>query len=193
MSFFPSALLGAATWGAAEYLIHRFAGHEYAKSRNLFSVEHVRHHATVSYFAPTSHKVAAAAAVAAMVGPLASAALGRRPGLAYTAGLTAMYGAYEVLHRLAHTRAPKTAYGRWLRRHHFHHHFHDPSGNHGVTSPIGDLLAGTKRQVGVVRVPRRQAMPWLLDERGELRSEHAGDYELVGRASTGEVSERSDR
>jgi len=116
--------------------------------------------------------------------------LGRRRGLAFTAGLTAMYGAYEVLHRLAHTHAPKTAYGRWLRRHHFHHHFHDPSGNHGVTSPLGDFCFGTERPVGVVRVPRRQAMPWLIDERGELRPEHAADYVLVGRAPPSDLMAR---
>lgn len=183
MSVLPSMILGAATWGAAEYLIHRFAGHVYARNRNPFAVEHVRHHATVSYFAPTSRKFAAAAAAAIVVGPVACALAGKGKGLGYTAGLVAMYGTYEVLHRLAHTKAPKTAYGRWLRRHHFHHHFHDPSSNHGVTSPVGDWLGGTSRDVGVIKVPRRQAMPWLLDEQGELRPEHAADYELIGRAT----------
>jgi hypothetical protein len=178
----PATLLGAATWGAAEYLIHRFAGHEYAKNRNPFAVEHVRHHATTSYFAPTWRKVLAAAAVSGVVAPIASYVFGPRRGLAFTAGLVATYGSYEVLHRRAHTRAPRTRYGRWLRKHHFHHHFHDPSANHGVTTPLGDWLFGTARTVGRVRVPRRQAMPWLLDDRGELRAEHAGDYELIGKA-----------
>ncbi|MBM4359202.1 MAG: sterol desaturase family protein [Deltaproteobacteria bacterium] len=176
-----AAVLGAASWGAAEYLIHRFAGHEFAKHRNPFAVEHVRHHATTSYFAPTSGKVLAAGVAALVLVPLASLIAGRRSGTAFAVGLVATYGAYEVLHRRAHTRAPRTRYGRWLRKHHFHHHFHDPSANHGVTSPVGDWLFGTERAVGRVRVPRRQAMPWLVDEGGALRPEHADDYELVGR------------
>lgn len=181
MSIVSSATVGAVTWSAAEYVIHRFAGHVFARNRNPFAVEHVRHHATTTYFAPTPKKVAAAVAAGALVGPLAALVVGPRRAMAFTAGLVAMYGAYEVLHRRAHTVAPSTPYGRWLRKHHFHHHFHDPSGNHGVTSPLWDALAGTRRAVDVVKVPRRQAMPWLLDQDGELLKEFATDYELTGR------------
>jgi hypothetical protein len=40
---------------------------------------------------------------------------------------------------------------------------------------------GTYESVDTVRVPRRMAMAWLLDDDGEVRPEHRGDYELAGR------------
>jgi sterol desaturase/sphingolipid hydroxylase (fatty acid hydroxylase superfamily) len=172
--------LGAASWTLAEHLIHDHLGHRLTKSRNPFTREHVKHHATTSYFAKTSKKALAAALTAATVGPLSSALLGRRRGVAYTAGLLTMYISYEVLHRRAHTHAPETRYGRWLRKHHFHHHFHSPKMNHGVTSPVWDWVFGTYEEPGVVQVPARHAMDWLVDPAtGEVRAEHADDYQLV--------------
>ena len=44
-----AALAGAASWTAAEYLLHRFAMHE-MQGRGLASVEHLDHHADVTYF-----------------------------------------------------------------------------------------------------------------------------------------------
>ncbi len=175
----PSVMCGAATWSAAEYFIHRYAGHEYAHNRNHFAVEHTRHHATTSYFASTGKKVLVAAVAGALMAPLASLAAGPRRGLGFTFGCLAAYAGYEWQHRRAHTHAPKTAYGRWLRKNHFHHHFHDTSTNHGVTSPVWDLLCGTHRPVDVVRVPPKHAMPWLVDEQGQLRGEHERDYVIA--------------
>jgi hypothetical protein len=53
--------------------------------------------------------------------------------------------------------------------------------NHGVSIPVWDLVFGTRREVERVRVPRRLALPWMLDDTGALRPEFAEDYELVGR------------
>jgi sterol desaturase/sphingolipid hydroxylase (fatty acid hydroxylase superfamily) len=174
-----SILSGAATWSAAEYFIHRFAGHEYAHTRNFFAVEHTRHHATTSYFAFAGKKVAAAVVTGALLAPLASLVAGPRRGLSFTFGFLATYAGYEWLHLRSHTHAPKTAYGRWARKNHFFHHFHDPSVNHGVTSPFWDIAFGTHHPVDVVRVPPKHAMPWLVDEQGEIRSEHQHDYVLA--------------
>ncbi len=174
--------LGASAWSAAEYLIHKNLGHRYAKNGNPFAREHVRHHATTSYFAPTEKKVAAALLTTALVGPIAVGVAGASLGAAFTLGLVATYGGYEVLHRIAHTRAPRTRYGRWLRRHHFHHHFHDPAQNHGVTTPLWDHVFGTFVTPTVVRVPVKHAMPWLIDPAtGEVRDAFRDDYAIVRR------------
>jgi hypothetical protein len=53
--------------------------------------------------------------------------------------------------------------------------------NHGVSMPLWDHVFGTHRAPGRIRVPRRLALPWMLDADGELRPEFAEDYELVGR------------
>jgi hypothetical protein len=111
---------------------------------------------------------------------VASVVGGTATGLLFTAGFIGMYLCYEVLHRRAHTHPPRGSYGRWLRRNHFAHHFADPRRAHGVTTPLWDFVFATRLAVDRVRVPRRLAMPWLVDARSELLPAHAEDYELVG-------------
>lgn len=170
--------LGAAVWSFAEYALHNWYGH-LGRGTNEFSREHLAHHANGNYFTAIGRKARMAAVAIGALGLLVFAVLGPVRGLAFTAGFLAMYVAYEVLHRRAHTHAPIGPYGRWLRRHHFHHHFRNPKANHGVTSPIWDLVFGTFERPGVVRVPRKQAMSWLLGADGEVDARHARDYELA--------------
>ena len=79
------------------------------------------------------------------------------------AGWMAAYVAYELVHRHLHATA-RTAgdsdsdgdaagrterlgrYGRWARRHHFHHHFVDVRRNYGVTTPLWDVVLRTRRR-----------------------------------------------
>ena len=174
-----AALVGAAAWTAAEYGLHRFAMHE-MRGRGLPSVEHLKHHADVTYFSPTSKKIASAAATTAVAYPATVAVAGRRWATAFTVGLIAMYFGYEVAHRRTHTHPPRNRYGRWARRSHMHHHFGAPMRNFGVTTPVWDRLWGTYDEPGVVTVPRRMAPAWLLDETGEIRAEFADDYIAKG-------------
>lgn len=173
-------LLGALGWTLTEYLLHRFLGHR-RTARNPFSVEHLAHHADVSYFAPTWKKIVAITSAGAVAGPVAYW-IGGGIGVAGCAGFLVMYVAYEVIHRRLHTAPGASRYGRWARRHHLHHHYRRPQLNHGVTTPIWDFVFGTLEVPDVVRVPRRNALPWMLDDNGELRGEFAADYQLVGRA-----------
>ena len=161
---------GAATWTLLEYLIHRWMGHDRRFKKTPFGVEHVRHHIEGNYFAPTWKKVLFALAIGALLVPLA--------GVPYAAGLLASYALYEVLHRRYHTHAGFGAYGRWARRHHFHHHFVDGRTNHGVTSPVWDLVFGTYAPTSAIPGPRKLVMPWLVDASGAIRAEHAGVYRL---------------
>jgi sterol desaturase/sphingolipid hydroxylase (fatty acid hydroxylase superfamily) len=87
--------------------------------------------------------------------------------LAFGTGFSAAYGYYEYFHWSLHQYAASSSYGRWARRHHFYHHFHEPKMNHGVTSPIWDILFDTYRPVQeAVCVPRSLAMRWMsLDQR----------------------------
>lgn len=174
-----TASLGAVGWTALEYLLHRFAMHE-LRGKGLASREHLKHHADVTYFSPTSKKLLSAAATTSVVLPLSWRAVGRRRSLSFTGGLIGMYFAYEVLHRRTHTHPPRTAYGRWMRRSHLYHHFGGPMRNIGVTTPVWDRLAGTYDDPGVVTVPRRMAPDWMLDETGELRPAYAADYVVRG-------------
>ncbi|RMH41247.1 MAG: hypothetical protein D6689_11525 [Deltaproteobacteria bacterium] len=180
-SYAIAVAAGAFGWTFAEYALHNWYGHR-ARGRNDFSREHLAHHARVMYFAPARKKVAGAAIMTALAAPVAVVVAGAAHGAAAVAGFLAAYIAYEWLHRRAHTHAPIGRYGRWLRKHHFYHHFGDPRHNHGVTSPLWDILFRTYTPVGRVRVPRAMAMPWLVDASGAVRPEFASDYELVGAA-----------
>jgi len=174
-----AALCGVLTWTLLEYLIHRWMGHDRRFRRTPFGVEHVRHHIEGDYFAPTWKKlIAAALFIGVLIAP-AIAIAGTARGAAYVLGLVGFYGVYEWLHRREHTHAGIGPYGRWARRHHFHHHFADGRVNHGVTSPLWDLVFRTYVTPGVIRVPAKLCMAWLLDPAtGEIRREHAATYQL---------------
>jgi sterol desaturase/sphingolipid hydroxylase (fatty acid hydroxylase superfamily) len=174
-------LLGVALWTFGEYVLHRFAMHA-LKGRGLASREHLRHHAQQDsvleswYFAWTGVVL-----VGGALGALAALLLGP-VGVALGVGWVGAYGFYDWIHWRAHRRPIAHPYERWVRRHHFHHHFGHPLANQGVTTPVWDLVFGTYERVdGKVRVPRRLAMVWLVGDDGEVRPEYADDYELVGR------------
>jgi len=179
MTIAIALLLGAVTWSLLEYCIHRWMGHDKRTMPNFFATEHVRHHSEGNYFAPTRKKLRAVAALLVVLGLPAWFVL-ESAGIAYVVGLVAFYGFYEVLHRLEHVNGGSTAYGRWARRHHFHHHFHNPKMNHGVTSPIWDLVFGTyETPAAVIRVPEKLKMHWLTDPAtNDVRAEWADRYEL---------------
>ena len=188
---FGAVLLGAVGWSLAEYLLHRFVFHG-ASATRLGAGEHRRHHAQVDYFAPWWQKALAASLATAVLLPLASVIGGAVSGLAFTAGFIGMYLVYEILHRRAHTHPPRGTYGRWRRRNHFAHHFADPKRAMGVTSPVWDFVFATTLPVAKVRVPRRLAMPWLIDAQGEIWPAHVGDYELVGSARSDSRTRQAD-
>jgi 4-hydroxysphinganine ceramide fatty acyl 2-hydroxylase len=156
------------------------------KGKTLFSREHLRHHADTTYFAPDRLKALMAAPILALAAVASVWLAGWLDGLAFWGGLTAMYLLYERLHRRTHTHAPRGAYSRWTRKHHMAHHFNCPKMNHGVTSPLWDLVFGTFERVDVVRVPAKHAphaMAWLLDPAtGDVRPEYQRDYVVRGPA-----------
>lgn len=186
--------LGFPLWSLAEYLMHRFVMHE-AKGRGLASREHLTHHAERDsileswYFAWTG-VVVVGAAIGFGVAHLLGAGTA---GWALGAGWVAAYGVYDWIHWRAHRRPIANRYERFVRRHHFHHHFGHPMANHGVTTAVWDRAFGTLQEPEQVRVPRRLALPWLVDADGELHERFRDDYRLVGSASGDERTAQLDR
>jgi sterol desaturase/sphingolipid hydroxylase (fatty acid hydroxylase superfamily) len=187
-----STFAGAAAWTLVEYLLHRFIFHGRSPTA-IGAVEHRRHHADPDYFAPWWQKALAALAVTAAILPGVAFLAGAESGACFTLGFVSTYLLYEVLHRRAHTHPPRGACARWRRRNHFAHHFANPRRAHGVTSPFWDRVFATRLPLERVRVPRRLAMRWLVDEGGRVRDAFAADYELVGRASADEQTRSADR
>ena len=173
-----AALLGVATWSFSEYWIHRRIFHT-PRGKTVFNREHLAHHARTSYFAPTLSKVMVALGVTAVLSPVAIVVAGLPTGIAYVVGFVAGYTIYEIIHRRTHTHAPRGPYSRWARKHHMHHHFHSPRMNHGVTSPVWDIVFRTYERTEVVTVPKRQVMDWLLDPlTGDVAERYVRDYRL---------------
>lgn len=59
------------------------------------------------------------------------------------AGFVAGYLVYDTTHYAVHHHRSRTRIGRYLKKHHFRHHYVDPSKDFGVSSPIWDLVFGT--------------------------------------------------
>lgn len=181
-----AAILGFIGWTLAEYLLHRFAGHE-AKGQNLFKREHLAHHRSANYFAPAHRKLAVALIVSGLMIAALSPILGLALASAFTAGFALSYALYEAIHYSLHASPPRGPYSRWARRHHFTHHFASPRHNHGVTSSIWDRVFGTLKRVERIDVPAFKAMHWLRDEHGQpldaVPEAYAADYRLVSKPS----------
>jgi len=171
-------LLGAFTWSFLEYCIHRWAGHDRRLRGNIFEKEHTLHHSRGNYFAASWKKAGAAVLLMSVIVGPAILVSGTVAGITYAAGLAGFYLYYEILHRRLHTHEGIGPYGRWARRHHFHHHFGDPSMNHGVTSPIWDRVFGTYRVPERIVVPEKLKMRWLTNEEGQVAEHLTGLYAL---------------
>jgi sterol desaturase/sphingolipid hydroxylase (fatty acid hydroxylase superfamily) len=171
--------LGVLTWTFLEYVIHRWMGHDRRFKKTPFGVEHIRHHIEGNYFAPTYKKVIVAAVVAPLIAAPAIAVAGWVDGVLFVVGFIVFYAMYEMLHRREHTHAGLGWYGRFVRRHHFHHHFVDGRKNHGVTTPLWDFVFGTYQHPTQIKVPRKLCMQWLIDPAtGDVHATHAQTYSL---------------
>lgn len=183
--FFAAAFF----WTLWEYCLHRFAFHE-MKGKGIGSREHLDHHVTADWNFDPIILLAwfGVLLVGTVWGLLGGWFFSTATGIAMGTGWTFGYFFYEYHHRAAHVRAPKNRWERWVRKSHFQHHFGHPMLNQGVTISLWDHVFRTTDPVDKVKVPRRMAMRWLLDEDGNIRPEYADDYELVGTEAT--TSER---
>lgn len=182
-----AVLLGWLFFSFVEYGMHRFAFHE-RPAQNWGSRQHLIHHAQRDLVMDKFWLTWSLTIIISVfiLRPAVAALTSPGIGWAFALGAGGGFFLYEYLHTVTHWRAPRTAYGRFIRRHHFHHHFGAAMTNHGFTTPLWDLLLGTFQRVDRVVIPRRMAPRWLVDGTGELRPQWAGTYELRGRSATPE-------
>lgn len=161
-TFLASFVAGLFGWTLVEYAIHYWLGH-LPKGRILISSEHLAHHRDILYFTPLRLKVRGAIPVLAGLLLAVGGTCGATVGIGFVAAVAIGWTTYERLHRSIHVHGPRNAYGRWAARHHLSHHFGLPNANHGVTTPIWDVIFGTYLPVQRVRVPKsfEAAVPWL--------------------------------
>ncbi|MEZ5239124.1 MAG: sterol desaturase family protein [Microthrixaceae bacterium] len=192
-----SFVVGVNLWFLAEYLLHRFAMH-YLHGKGIMSREHLEHHVKAGWSFDYTH-ILSWLGVGVVGGavwlPLGWLVGGWTVAIPLAVGWPVGYAFYEYQHAMCHLRPPTNRYQRWVRKHHFQHHFGAPMLNQGVSVGWWDRLFGTDDMPEKVRVPRRMAagLGWIIDDTGELREEFAADYELVGSYDTDERQEGIDR
>ncbi len=174
-----AALLGSVAWTFAEYVLHRWLGHS-PSSAWEFAREHREHHRQRQYFSPWVVKLRLAVVVLGVMLLVVPPLLGLN-ALVFFASFLVTWLVYEAIHRDLHVRAPLTAVGRFLRRHHLRHHHVDTTTNHGVSSPVWDLAFGTLRPSGRVRIAAGKTPYWLAN--APAAAPYLADYEIVGRPS----------
>ena len=125
MAFIIAFGLGVMTWSFLEYAIHRWLGHFKRFQPNFFSKEHLQHHSKGNYFAPLKKKMLMVGIGFKVSLPIAWLIFGFQLGTAWLSGLFLMYLTYEWVHWRFHNHEGIGVYGRYLRRHHFFHHFEE--------------------------------------------------------------------
>ena len=186
------AAAGALTWTLTEYSVHRWAMHGRGGT-NAWSEEHLDHHAKpyrtfeLKFDGEAWLKLAGipivgipAAGIGALIGgKRAALPVGLAAGLAFST----CYAAYTHVHHVIHHEPPRTVAGHWVRKHHLAHHFATPKQNFGVTHGWWDVVAGTATTPDQLKVPRRLAPSWLVDDEGAVLPEYAADYLVAGRST----------
>lgn len=173
---------GLFAWTLLEYIIHAYLGH-LPKGKIMVSREHLHHHADIQYFSPLSLKIRGAVPVLSLLLVVTGLLSNWAFAGGFTVAVSVGWTVYEWLHKAIHDLGPTNAYMRWAARHHLHHHFTRPQRNHGVTSPLWDILLGTHEPPARVRVSRKHlaALPWLAasTQSGDGQPAFMADYELI--------------
>lgn len=157
-----ATVAGGLVWTLAEYWLHRGPMHR-RRGRDPLAVEHRRHHvdpAATNPVARTAAVTGMAALGTALTTPVRRLDATTARGLALGWGLG--YAAYDRLHWNVHHRPPRDRDDRRRLRHLDHHV--NPSRNFGVTTELWDRCFGTHAEPGLVRVPRRLAPAWAVDD-----------------------------
>lgn len=172
-----SGLLG---WTLMEYIIHYVLGH-LPKGKMLISREHLHHHKDIMYFSPLPLKLRGAVPVLSLMFGVFYWAVSLEFAIGFVISISAGWTLYEWLHQDIHVTGPRNGYGRWAAKHHLSHHFVRPDRNHGVTTPLWDLLFGTYQRVDKVAIRRKDAeyLPWIAKAiASPTPPAYAADYEI---------------
>lgn len=162
----PWALLGFALFPGIEYALHRFVLHarpsKHAWFKRMQRRLHYDHHKAPERLELLFLPFWVTLPLAALGGGFYRLLAG-----SWSVALAILFGSlsgllwYEWVHYRAHIpNAPKTPWGRWMKKYHLWHHFKHEGYWFGVTSPGVDWLAGTYR--AVERVPRSPTVSILF-------------------------------
>lgn len=149
LQFVLTILVGLFGWTFAEYVLHRWVMHRTAWWAKLDkAMESLMPHRS-------HHRKPHDEEIAIIEKPLKPLLLGVIVSLYFWLyapwpyAVTFVFGggigyvAYELVHFSTHKCRMDGPIGRYLKRQHMLHHFHDDTTNYGVTTPIWDFVFGT--------------------------------------------------
>ena len=138
---------GFALWSLTEYLLHRFVFHwgenGGAFGRRVHFLLHGVHHDYPNDKTRLVMPLGASIPIAILFWGIFHGLIGTTYGDPLYVGMGIGYLVYDFTHYSVHHFKQRTAFGKWLRRHHMVHHFADHEGGFGVSSPLWDHVFGT--------------------------------------------------
>jgi sterol desaturase/sphingolipid hydroxylase (fatty acid hydroxylase superfamily) len=155
--YIPLALLvGLFLWTLVEYTMHRFVFHfpphtpwQERVSFLFHGVHHAQPQSKTRLVMPPAVSIPLALILYGIVYGVVGLLLGARLWVApMFAGLLIGYLVYDMLHYATHHFKVNWGWFRYVRRYHMHHHTQTPNMRFGVSSPLWDIVFGTKPAEG---------------------------------------------
>lgn len=145
-------LIGLVIWSFAEYNLHRFIFHFRPRNENqeriIYLFHGVHHHqpqCKTRLVMPPVVSIPMAAVFYGLFTLILSGLLHQpewiRP---MVSGFTIGYLAYDLTHYATHHFAMRHGIWKYLKRYHMMHHYKTPDQRFGVSSPLWDIVYGTK-------------------------------------------------
>jgi len=145
-------LLGVFLWTLAEYGVHRFVFHYDPKGERMqkfFFLFHGVHHAQpqlkTRLVMPPVVSIPMAAIFYSLFTLIFGVLLAAPHWIAPTfSGFILGYLVYDMIHYATHHWPMRWGYLKFLKRYHMAHHFKKPDASFGVSSPLWDMVFGTR-------------------------------------------------
>lgn len=145
-------MIGAFLWTFAEYTLHRFLFHYQPKTpraERIFFLFHGVHHAQPQCKTRLVMPPVVSIPMAFMAYGLLYLLFGWIFGLPLWvgpvfSGFIAGYLFYDLTHYATHHFPMRRGIWKYLKRYHMQHHYKTPNARFGVSSPLWDLIFGTK-------------------------------------------------
>jgi sterol desaturase/sphingolipid hydroxylase (fatty acid hydroxylase superfamily) len=141
-------ILGVLIWTLLEYVIHRFAFHYGPRSnwgKRLHFMMHGVHHDYPNDASRLVMPPSVSIPLAVFFYGVFLMVFGHCTPAAF-AGLVAGYLCYDMIHYATHHFAMKNRIAQGLKHYHLVHHYKDDHVGFGVSSPLWDLVFGTRRR-----------------------------------------------
>jgi sterol desaturase/sphingolipid hydroxylase (fatty acid hydroxylase superfamily) len=142
----PLLVLGLVVWSYTEYVLHRFIFHFIPKSewgKQIHFMFHGVHHDYPNDSTRLVMPPVVSIPLALFFYFLFRNLLGAHYVPPFFAGFILGYLSYDLTHYAVHHFRLHGRISLYLKQHHMRHHYMDPDGNYGVSSPMWDFVFGT--------------------------------------------------